>query len=443
MTTTTTKLKATKRPLKIIPIKSEVKPLILSQVSSIFSASPVISLSNVSYKGQDYLMVVKEEDQSLKPKVKLYKELKKLKEFLGRGNKDLENFSTSLCPRYIKRQMIRALGECRKAEVRSLYRFDDKNPHRIQRLRSNVSSHKAMLYEIKNDWQYSAEGRKAERREDARKVYTKRKRIFGEVIAEMSAGVHLESGVFLKAHKEKITKILDFNKKPMTAERHVGLELEFMLPYKVKADVKAALVHSPYANMLCLGRDGSVTSNADWYGAELKICAPVSQVNDVVQYVAKVLAQYKCQVDKSCGFHVHLDARNDDAKLMFDKLLDQQSSLFALVPSSRRDNEYCRHTAKKDFRRGSRYKSINSTSLSKFQTLEVRLHGGTIDAKKITSWVNLLTAIAYGSTDITRSRSVKTMLAKLPLDESTKSYLSNRAALFASHGSVVRTNDDE
>lgn len=428
---------------KSLPISPEKKLAIYSYLDYSYSIKNIPSLTSILYKGENYLVVVRQVPvSSIKPSPSKYKALKELKDFLGtKGNAELSSWDSNLTPSKVKRSMKIMMENNSSYYERMLFRFQDQNVNQLKRIRSNAGTYTDIFNEVKYDWSNTASGRKSQTRKDNQYTREKRKRIFGDVYSNMVGGVHTESGLYLRAYKEKLTKILDLNKKPMTSERHVGLELEFMMPYANKQAIKEKLLASPFANLLCLGRDGSVSSSDKYEGAELKICTPLSQLTDVVSFVSSVLAVNGCSVDKSCGFHVHLDARNDNAKTMFTNLLDQQASLFALVPSSRRNNTYCRPTTKKDYLKGSRYKSINSTAYNKFKTLEVRLHGGTIDPNKIIYWTLLLSSIAYNETKITKSRTVTTMLKKLNLGDSMKSFFIERAATFSKHGSVVAAND--
>lgn len=429
-----------KKALKCLAMPSDLK----TKVQASLGISDIISMTPVKYKNETYLIVTRSEKDAFSPKPnpKKYMELKALKEFISHGKQELKNWDSSLDPKYIKKCMSASIIAQKERTLRNVYQFPNLDVNSLSRIRSNVGNYRNILEEIKGNWYYSDSGNKADKRQNARKLNTRHKRLFGDTYSSMVGGVHTESGLYLKAYKEKMTKVLDFNKKPMTTERHIGLELEFCLPRVNKEAIKEALVASPYANMLCLTRDGSVTSNDKYDPAELKICSPLSQLTDVVSYVCKVLTLHSCVVDTTCGLHVHLDARKDDVRAMFDKLLDQQTNLFALVPKSRRNNQYCRPTTRKDFRKGSRYKSINSTAYGKFQTLEVRLHGGTIDPNKIINWALLLTSIAYNEQKITKSRSVTTLVKKLALGETMTSFILERAAKFDTHGDIVASDRD-
>jgi hypothetical protein len=425
------KLSPKRKTLKVLPIPTALIPTIKAKIldsTYLDDNEKITAITHVAFKGESYILAVRERKKA--PNFDKYKELARLKTFLGtKGSESLESWNSSLSPRTVKFAMKQAIASSTTTR-HALFRADNKGLTGFRRVRSEIQGMSDTLEYLRSDWTSTVSGRKAAKRVDGKYTRTNRKRIFGDVYSTMVGGVHTESGLYLKAYKEKMTRILDTNKKPMTQERHVGIEMEFLLPHVNKAAVKESLMASPYAKMLCLTRDGSVTSNSTYDPAELKICAPQAQIANAVSFVSMVLAANNCAVDKSCGLHVHLDARNDDARSMFDKLLGHQATLFALVPASRRDNQYCRRTTKKDYCRGSRYKSINSTAYNKFKTLEVRLHGGTIDPNKIINWVSLLTTIAYNPVEITKSRTVTNSLKKLNLPAAMVGYFLEREQKF-------------
>jgi hypothetical protein len=301
---------------------------------------------------------------------------------------------------------------------------------------------------IRTQWRESAAGKKAWDRERKRQFFElhgiSRPSLY-DFHFEKSGGVYLQEKTILGIYRAKINNILKVTKKPMTTERHIGVELEASIPRKNLEALTDDLRLSVYRHYLALGTDGSVTSNDKFEGSELRICAPTSKIKEVVSFVSAALIKAQAKVDKSCGMHVHLDARpttGANAKNMFERLVDQQFALFQIVPSSRRSNRYCKYTKKDDWRGTDRYKAVNPLSFKKYNTIEVRMHSGTVDANKIIPWINLLEAIAYSTADISTSRAPHTMLEKFNLEKSTIDYFNARADLFK-NGREVNTSDYE
>lgn len=117
-------------------------------------------------------------------------------------------------------------------------------------------------------------------------------------------------------------------------------------------------------------------------------------------------------VDKTCGLHVHVDARHlrkpgmgaddhmdldlCDAAETYDRLTLLYPVLKRLVPRSRWNNKYCRFYNNRGgsdtYRRpgnGDRYAAINWCSYARHRTIEFRLGSGSTNLVKIESWALL------------------------------------------------------
>lgn len=114
-------------------------------------------------------------------------------------------------------------------------------------------------------------------------------------------------------------------------------------------------------------------------------------------------------VNRECGFHIHLDARDLTRIQMWNVVMGYrctQKAWFSLVHPNRHNNQYCEKmgigpaTINRCLRDGRsvgeyaacrdyeyRYKWFNVMAYNKHRTLEVRLHSGTMNAEKITNWV--------------------------------------------------------
>lgn len=98
-------------------------------------------------------------------------------------------------------------------------------------------------------------------------------------------------------------------------------------------------------------------------------------------------------IDKSCGLHVHVDARHLDKdgllspEQTYDRLTELYPMLKKLVPRSRLRNTYCKWTNNRAS--GNRYAAINFCSFSSHKTIEFRCQGGSVSVIKIESWALL------------------------------------------------------
>lgn len=103
-------------------------------------------------------------------------------------------------------------------------------------------------------------------------------------------------------------------------------------------------------------------------------------------------------MNKTCGLHVHVDMRQRDWRTAYARLYRALPWLYALVSPSRRSNEtgYCARPRSPTPPTIGRYHALNPRSVKHHKTLEVRLHHGTIDAEKISRWVELILAVVGG-----------------------------------------------
>lgn len=125
---------------------------------------------------------------------------------------------------------------------------------------------------------------------------------------------------------------------------------------------------------------------------------------------ATALDDMGATANRSCGYHVHLDAAGltaSDIRAIVTRYADHESEIDAFMPPSRRGNEntYCgsiRPLAMSErFQRagtirdlvnaqGGRYFKVNLQSYYTHGTIEFRQHSGTINAAKVTNWILFL-----------------------------------------------------
>ena len=110
----------------------------------------------------------------------------------------------------------------------------------------------------------------------------------------------------------------------------------------------------------------------------------------------------KGTVNKSCGLHIHIDARHLgkdgllEAGATYDRLVTFYNMLKHLVPKSRLNPHrsspgwYCKFRSNRHLRgHSARYAAINFLSYHKHQTIEFRCQGGTTNKVKIETWALL------------------------------------------------------
>lgn len=196
---------------------------------------------------------------------------------------------------------------------------------------------------------------------------------------------------------KKLFAILDpaKNKIPKYDFDYVGVEIECFVPNKHNGietkDFLSQEIVKRKITGINIGSDGSIDSPGDTQGLEFRCLIPKHNLSSLKKF-CELLKEVNADVNKSCGLHVHFDMRNN-TKMSFGKkaakLQRALPFLSKIVSPSRRKNQYCRFEASET----NRYSAINKTAYTKYQTLEVRLHQGTVTFSKIENWINLLTKI--------------------------------------------------
>jgi hypothetical protein len=192
-------------------------------------------------------------------------------------------------------------------------------------------------------------------------------------------------------------------KYPETSERHVGIEIEFYSPTG-ETELGQMLTDAGLARYCQLKDDGSIRAPGATDSYELTICVPENRRHAIVTKVCSVLKKAKAGVNASCGLHIHLDMRSRDQYLVYHNLVASQPVLYAMNPPTRQSNGYCNVTRNRRFasRPSSKYFGINGLAYSEHETIEVRIHAGTCQAKKINNWIDILLTIASRPTKTRR-----------------------------------------
>lgn len=197
-------------------------------------------------------------------------------------------------------------------------------------------------------------------------------------------------------------------------------------------------------------------------GPGLEVVSPILQGANGFRQLESVVKGIRSQgggVDRSCGLHVHHDARDMSPAAVARLLkfyMDNQTTIDGLLAPSRRTcnyNQWCRpwDSYEKDevvqrAINGShlggydRYKTINVTSYPKYGSIEFRQHQGTLNFNKIANWVRfgqavVEAAIATTDEDHETFSDVASMLnylvTKGGLPKSSADYLLDRANSYA------------
>jgi hypothetical protein len=254
-----------------------------------------------------------------------------------------------------------------------------------------------------------------------------------------------------------------------------GVELEFIHPRQFRSAVVTALqaaginileegYNHRLANHWKVTTDGSLMNRT--YGSE--IVSPVLSGDEGFSQLTKVcevLTALGCKINKKCGMHVHVGARNENVDF-FKSLVRLYSKAEPVVESflapSRRGhaNPFCGpvriNQAKLDaattveqvaeatsqnhspnprdsiLRSANRYRKLNLQSFWQHGTVEFRQHHGTIEATKVCNWVRFCLRMVLAArkgvvlTDVT----LESLLSVVEATESEKTYFNGRKTFF-------------
>jgi len=147
-----------------------------------------------------------------------------------------------------------------------------------------------------------------------------------------------------------------------------------------------------------LKHDGTIRNdNTHIHGIEVVSPVLTGQTGlNAVRSVCEVLSGDVTTSNKSCGFHVHHGVDNWVDVEKIAKLYDMvENVLFQGQPRSRQNNRFCKKWGTGSVSRKitrsqrDRYFGLNLNSYAMRKTVEFRLHSGTVDFDKISSWVLL------------------------------------------------------
>ena len=164
---------------------------------------------------------------------------------------------------------------------------------------------------------------------------------------------------------------------PKSRVPHVGVEIEVI--YSNDQDLRRGV------SGLKAHHDASLGA----YGAEYKVLGPASKIVKRASSLLHILWCRRAKITPKCGLHVHLDAREAQSsrlEQLFAWAYATQDTWFGLVPPSRRENCYCAKLM------GPKTPWNHHAWINKsgHNTVEVRLHSGTLNPHKMAGWLEVL-----------------------------------------------------
>ena len=188
--------------------------------------------------------------------------------------------------------------------------------------------------------------------------------------------VHKKPGDFMVS---RIYSVWD-SKSPTEKKNHyVGIEVEFVAKGYDENDIGEEL-QAAGLGKYCYVFD-------EHCGIEICILAKESEYKDVLARVLDVIEDFEGYAGDNCGIHVHLDMRSRDVNKCYHNLYKSLGLMKKLVTKDRHGgqwsstNAYSDFTSQKDYQdfEDNRYLAINTLSYDRHETLEIRLHHGSVD----------------------------------------------------------------
>ncbi len=244
-------------------------------------------------------------------------------------------------------------------------------------------------------------------------------------------------------------ELLEYTKGNILHDKRLfGIELEVMIPSKNYRNF-----YSKVPKEILLVEDSSISGDL---GTAIELVSPPlcgKKGEEMVKKMGKILYESNARIDKSCGYHLHLDGSDlmGLSKPQFDRSIFQRTSrpdveklkkvfsiylafdklLLGMIPSSRKTgNTYCKvfrkeyalsslwkvktpedfdswvyktrdrydvDHSKNDKYTNERYSGINVHSLLYRGTIEIRYHSATINPTKILMWVDFNQKIIHNA----------------------------------------------
>lgn len=186
-----------------------------------------------------------------------------------------------------------------------------------------------------------------------------------------------------------------------------------------------------------------------------EIVSPIlkgSEGKKSLKTVCKALEEIGAKVNKSCGLHIHLDAKNMTIKHWRNLIINYarlENIIDGFMAKSRRGNNncFCRSVSLMprleatvlhcdsidEIARyfATRYMKINVEAYARHKTVEFRQHGGTVEFAKIEKWLSFLQKLLAFSKNNTVENCAT--IDDIPfLTATEKAYFKARTAYFAS-----------
>lgn len=217
----------------------------------------------------------------------------------------------------------------------------------------------------------------------------------------------------------------NMNKKPTLKTDYVGIEIECYGPLK-PIEIQKRILLMDLEEYADIDDDGSIhppiTARIQ-HTYEIRLLIPENKLTDVLKKFGKLFQKARLKTNHTCGLHIHIDMRNRKYKECLAKLRKFEDTLFSLVSKDRWTSRFCMHTEFLNTAEDERYMAINGDpAYDSHRTIEVRLHEGTVNVRKIEKWIHVLLNVIK-SKNIPALKSKEDVLKWDGLNKKSKSYI--------------------
>ena len=250
-----------------------------------------------------------------------------------------------------------------------------------------------------------------------------------------------------------------------------GVELECLIPEFQSRETLAVAMRA--AGIDCNAEAYNHTVRTGWKivtdaslgstGKGIEVVSPPLVGNDgfaQLRTVCKVLTEFGAKITKTCGMHVHVDAREDSVEF-FKNLLrlyaSGESVIDTFMAPSRRGyvNNYCQpvqiypermvaartidevvsasgqQAGRVYYRHATRYRKLNLQPYWQHGTVEFRQHQGTVDSVKAENWVRFcLRMVLAARAGRCVGPTMDLLMATIEATDTEKEYFMGRVTFF-------------
>jgi hypothetical protein len=185
----------------------------------------------------------------------------------------------------------------------------------------------------------------------------------------------------------------------LQTQNYIGVELEFNQKdhRNEMDDIAAGLKAAGVGGYVNLTTDPSC-------GWEVRCLIPENNWQEILTKILDAIKAMGYTCDQRCGTHVHLDMRRRNVAKVYRNLFFTQTFLRKFLTKERKRNRYCLRNTKDQYdpQEQVRYMGINTQSYTKHQTVEVRMHHGTLEMAELGPWIALLLKIVNFNGEINK-----------------------------------------